>query len=153
MDGFASGGNGYPHTEQRFTLPSQAQCGGSSVFFIAMPAVYAVRAAVQGLWKSNCTTTGNSVVSQFEFFTERNILKPCHVAPMAMINHIYNPGSILRGHLSIIARMAKHTHNAAPVEAIAQNQSSIVLPRERFIRAALSSPHHVSSTISSSDQT
>jgi hypothetical protein len=47
MDGFASGGNGYPHTEQRFTLPSQVQCGGSSVFFIAMPAVYAVLTGIQ----------------------------------------------------------------------------------------------------------
>jgi hypothetical protein len=71
MDGFASGGNGYPHTEQRFTLPSQAQCGGSSVFFIAMPAVYAVRAAVQGLWKSNCITTGNSpsLTAKMSFLT------------------------------------------------------------------------------------
>ena len=93
-------------------------------------------------------------VNQFEFFMERNILKPSQVAAIAMINHIKNPGSILClcGHSTIIARMAVHTHNAAPVDAIAQNQSSIVLPRERFIRAVPSLPHHVSSTISSSDQ-
>ena len=79
----------------------------------------------------------DQVVSQFEFFAERNIVKPCQVAMIAMTNHIGNPGSILCGHLTIIAKMTVHTHNAAPVEAIAQNQSSIVLARERFIRAAL----------------
>jgi hypothetical protein len=35
------------------------------------------------------------------------------------------------------AQIVVHTHIAPPVAAIAQNQSSIVLLRERFMRAAL----------------
>lgn len=77
-----------------------------------------------------------SVGCQLEFLTERNILKPSQVAIIAMKNHVSAPGSILCGRSTIIPTMKVHTHNAPPVDAIAQNQSSIVLPRERLIRAA-----------------
>src|ERR1022692_4141985 len=55
MDGFTSGSNGCPQTEQHFRSPSANKCGGSVSF--AIPTVYAVRRAVQCLWKSNYTTT------------------------------------------------------------------------------------------------
>ena len=56
MDGRTSAGNGYPHTEQRCSLPSRIKRGSASCFF-AMPQVYAVGSGVQPLWISNGTTT------------------------------------------------------------------------------------------------